>query len=158
MDRRAGGGPTQATLAIELYAVAAKLRALDRSDVSVPRLRVRTRAGRWAVIYAAWLATERDRTVAVIIEEAGESEIAALTNLAAVAHREIEAGAGGFTGSAPVSSSPPARRTITRARIAPSTSHGSSLPSDFRTSLCSGPAVTTVSSGANSCLPPSRSR
>jgi hypothetical protein len=118
----------------------------------------RTRAGRWAVIYAAWLATERDRTVAVIIEEAGESEIAALTNLAAVAHREIEAGAGGFTGSAPVSSSPPARRTITRARIAPSTSHGSSLPSDFRTSLCSGPAVTTVSSGANSCLPPSRSR
>ena len=66
------GGP----LPIEVYAVAAKLRALDRSQPSLPRLRVRTRAGRFALVHASWLSQQDAGTIAVIIEEAHPLEIA----------------------------------------------------------------------------------
>ena len=50
-------------LPIELYAVVAELRGATDPSTPPPRLRVRTRAGRWVVIHASWLgsASARDR-------------------------------------------------------------------------------------------------
>ena len=51
---------------------------------AVPRLRVRTRAGRWAVMHASWLdgaATDEDQ-IAVIIEPATPTEVAEVIMLA----------------------------------------------------------------------------
>lgn len=51
---------------------------------AVPRLRVRTRAGRWAVMHASWLngaTTDEDR-IAVIIEPATPTEVAEVIMLA----------------------------------------------------------------------------
>ncbi|HEY8768433.1 MAG TPA: helix-turn-helix transcriptional regulator, partial [Dehalococcoidia bacterium] len=55
---------------------AATLRASGDAGSSHPRLRVRTRAGRWAVLHASWLGAEP--TVAVIIEQAAPLEVAPL--------------------------------------------------------------------------------
>ena len=44
--------------------------------MSQPRLCVRTRTGRWAVLHASWLGVERQTTVAVIIEQAAPLEVA----------------------------------------------------------------------------------
>jgi DNA-binding CsgD family transcriptional regulator len=65
-------------LPIEVYAVAAELRRAGDSLASPPRLRVRTRAGRWVVIHASWLGLQARETVAVIIESAAAVEIAPL--------------------------------------------------------------------------------
>jgi DNA-binding CsgD family transcriptional regulator len=65
-------------LPIEVYAVAAELRAASGSNQPPPRLRVRTRAGRWVVIHASWLGLEERMTAAVIIEPAPAAEIAPL--------------------------------------------------------------------------------
>jgi DNA-binding CsgD family transcriptional regulator len=63
-----------AALPLELLAVVARLRA-SRADLwSQPRLCVRTRAGRWAVLHASWLGAAP--TVAVIIEQAAPLEVA----------------------------------------------------------------------------------
>jgi DNA-binding CsgD family transcriptional regulator len=55
---------------------------LDRSDpgTAVPRLRVRTRAGRWVVLHASWLelAQGEPARIAVIIETAMPAEVAAV--------------------------------------------------------------------------------
>jgi len=61
-------------LPLELLAVAATLRASANTASVHPRLRVRTRAGRWAVLHASWLGAKP--TVAVIIEQAAPVEIA----------------------------------------------------------------------------------
>lgn len=72
-------GPIEGgALPLELLAVAARLRAAAATTVRSPRLRVRTRAGRWAVLHASWLGAERPRTIAVIIEQAGPAEVAPL--------------------------------------------------------------------------------
>jgi DNA-binding CsgD family transcriptional regulator len=65
-------------LPIEIYAVAAELRRASDSLAPPPRLRVRTRAGRWVVIHASWLGLQGRETVAVIIESAAAVEIAPL--------------------------------------------------------------------------------
>jgi DNA-binding CsgD family transcriptional regulator len=65
-------------LPIEVYAVAAELRRAADSMAQPPRLRVRTRSGRWVVIHASWLGLQARETVAVIIEPAAAVEIAPL--------------------------------------------------------------------------------
>ncbi len=55
------GGGKRYPLPIEVFAVAAKLRALDDTDGFIPRLRVRRRAGRWALLRAACEARQDDR-------------------------------------------------------------------------------------------------
>ncbi len=65
-------------LPIEVYAIAAELRRGVDSAALPPRLRVRTRAGRWVVIHASWLGLRARETVAVIIEPAAAVEIAPL--------------------------------------------------------------------------------
>jgi DNA-binding CsgD family transcriptional regulator len=47
-------------------------------DATVPRLRVRTRAGRWVVLHASWLDLARGEPgqIAVIIEPAAAAEVA----------------------------------------------------------------------------------
>jgi DNA-binding CsgD family transcriptional regulator len=65
-------------LPIEIYAVAAELRRSADSLAPPPRLRVRTRAGRWVVIHASWLGLQARETVAVIIEPAAALEVAPL--------------------------------------------------------------------------------
>jgi DNA-binding CsgD family transcriptional regulator len=57
-----------------ISALAAQLLA-DQSD-TVPRLRVRTRSGRWAVMHASRLAGSEPDTIAVIIEEPKPTELA----------------------------------------------------------------------------------
>jgi DNA-binding CsgD family transcriptional regulator len=55
--------------------------AADRAaDPAVPRLRVRTRAGRWVVLHASWLrlAPGEPARIAVIIEAAAPAEVAAV--------------------------------------------------------------------------------
>jgi DNA-binding CsgD family transcriptional regulator len=65
-------------LPIELYGVVAELRAVVDSTAAPPRLRVRTRAGRWVVIHGSWLGLQARETAAVIIEPAPAGEIAPL--------------------------------------------------------------------------------
>jgi DNA-binding CsgD family transcriptional regulator len=61
--------------ALEVLAVAARLRQVDATTARSPRLRARTLAGRWAVLHASWLGTPPSRAVAVIIEEAAPADV-----------------------------------------------------------------------------------
>jgi DNA-binding CsgD family transcriptional regulator len=63
-------------LPIEISALATTLRRVAATGQPLPRLRVLTRSGRWAVLHASWMGTGDDATVAVIIEEAAASDIA----------------------------------------------------------------------------------
>ena len=67
---------------IELQAVAARLRSTATNEAAAPRLRVRTRAGRWAVLHAAWMNVSGEDAIAVIIEEPRPTEVAAVIMLA----------------------------------------------------------------------------
>jgi DNA-binding CsgD family transcriptional regulator len=69
-------------LPTELLAVAARVVAVAAPGSAVPRLRVRTRAGRWAVLHASQLPTGSRETVAVIIESAAPAEVAPIIMLA----------------------------------------------------------------------------
>jgi DNA-binding CsgD family transcriptional regulator len=60
---------------IEVHALAARLRALDPS-ASAPQLRVRTHAGRWAILHASWMPSQARDAVAVIIQEATADQTA----------------------------------------------------------------------------------
>jgi DNA-binding CsgD family transcriptional regulator len=60
---------------VEVHALTAKLRALDPS-VGVPQVRVRTRAGRWAILQASWMPNQGHDTVAVIIQQAAADQVA----------------------------------------------------------------------------------
>ncbi len=71
--------PAAATdLPIEVHAVGAQLRRLEPADPGVPRLRVLTRAGRWATLCATWLPANGADSIAVIIEPATPAEVAPL--------------------------------------------------------------------------------
>jgi DNA-binding CsgD family transcriptional regulator len=69
----------------EVSTAAAQLRRANAADpmaptLTVPRLRVRTRAGRWVVLHASWLhlAQGEPARIAVIIEAAAPAEVAAV--------------------------------------------------------------------------------
>jgi len=67
---------------IEVQAVAARLRSIATNDAATPRLRVRTRAGRWALLHASWMHVSGEDAIAVIIEEAKPTEVASVIMLA----------------------------------------------------------------------------
>ncbi len=71
-----GGRPDGSDLPIEISALATRLRQLDAAQPALPRLRVRTRSGRWAVLHASWMASQEGQTVAVIVEEAAPADVA----------------------------------------------------------------------------------
>jgi DNA-binding CsgD family transcriptional regulator len=75
------GGP-DAPLPTEVLAVAARVRGRADPDAVVPRLRLRTRAGRWAVLHASRLPTQHGDSVAVIIDHASAAEVAPIIMLA----------------------------------------------------------------------------
>jgi DNA-binding CsgD family transcriptional regulator len=75
--------PTSLELPDAVYAVAARLLALERGGHTppdlMPRIRLRTASGRWLVLHASRLrATGAEGQMAVIFEEARTSEIAPL--------------------------------------------------------------------------------
>jgi len=57
------GGP-DAPMPTEILAVAAQLRGRTDPDAGIPRLRVRTRVGRWVVLHASRLPTRNGEAVA----------------------------------------------------------------------------------------------
>jgi DNA-binding CsgD family transcriptional regulator len=63
---------------IEVQALAASVSSAD----AMPRLRVRTRAGRWAVLHASPLTTPESDAIAIIIEEPSRAELAAVLMMA----------------------------------------------------------------------------
>jgi len=67
---------------IEVQAVAASLGSMATDDAATPSLRVRTRAGRWAVLHAAWMHVSGEDAIAVIIEKAVPMEVASMIMLA----------------------------------------------------------------------------
>jgi DNA-binding CsgD family transcriptional regulator len=75
------GGP-DAPLPLEVLAVAARLRGRTDPDAPIPRLRIRTKAGRWAVLHASRLPTQHGDSIAVIIDSASAAEIAPIIMLA----------------------------------------------------------------------------
>ncbi len=71
-----GGRADGSDLPIEISALATRLRYLDTSATAMPRLRVRARTGRWAVLHASWMNSLGDKAIAVIVEEAAPAEVA----------------------------------------------------------------------------------
>jgi DNA-binding CsgD family transcriptional regulator len=74
--------PGRDGLPIEVHALAARLQRSDVTEAGLPRLRVRTRAGRWAVLHASRLPAEGTQAVAVIIEEQSPAELAPVLMMA----------------------------------------------------------------------------
>ena len=64
---------------VEIRALAARL---ERSSVALPRLRVQTPAGRWAVLHASRLPAAEADAVAVIVAEASAADLAPVLMLA----------------------------------------------------------------------------
>ena len=75
-------GDADAQIPTELLAVAARLRGRDDPNAGIPRLRIRTRNGRWAVLHASRLPTRDGDAIAVIIDNAGAAEVAPIIMLA----------------------------------------------------------------------------
>jgi hypothetical protein len=73
-----GGQPDGSDLPIEISALATRLRHFKDLEPALPRLRVRTSSGRWAVLHASWLTAHAADTIAVIVEEAAPAEVAPL--------------------------------------------------------------------------------
>ncbi len=71
-----GGRADGSELPVEISALAVMLRGLPAVEAAMPRLQVRTRSGRWAVLHASWLSSEADKTVTVILQDAAPAEIA----------------------------------------------------------------------------------
>jgi DNA-binding CsgD family transcriptional regulator len=74
----AGSGVADPDVPIEVRAVAARLRGFDPERDTEPRLRIQTRAGRWAVLHASWMTVGGDEAIAIIIEQAASVEVAAV--------------------------------------------------------------------------------
>jgi DNA-binding CsgD family transcriptional regulator len=69
-------------LPLELQALAATLQRHDAERAELPRLHVRTRTGRWAVLHAARLPAEGAESIAVIIDEPSPGELAPILMVA----------------------------------------------------------------------------
>jgi DNA-binding CsgD family transcriptional regulator len=69
-------------LPLELRALAATLLRHDAGRVELPRLRVRTKTGRWAVLHASRLPAQGAETIAVIIDEPSPGELAPILMVA----------------------------------------------------------------------------
>ncbi|MBV9337838.1 MAG: helix-turn-helix transcriptional regulator [Solirubrobacterales bacterium] len=61
---------------IPVLTLAARLQGADASSGELPKLRVQTRAGRWAVLHASRMTTSGTDAVAVIIDEPSPAELA----------------------------------------------------------------------------------
>jgi DNA-binding CsgD family transcriptional regulator len=75
-------GPKRSALPVEIQVLAARLRSPDVSPDGLPRLRVRTRASRWAVLHASRMTTAETDAIAVIIEEPSPAELAPILMMA----------------------------------------------------------------------------
>lgn len=71
-----GGRADGSDLPIEIAALATRLRYLNASAPGMPRLRVRARSGRWAVLHASWTNIGADKAITVILEDAAPAEVA----------------------------------------------------------------------------------
>lgn len=71
-----GGRADGSDLPVEISTLAIRLRHLAASQPELPRLQVRLRNGRWAVLHASWMNTHPDNAIAVIIEAAAAAEVA----------------------------------------------------------------------------------
>jgi DNA-binding CsgD family transcriptional regulator len=71
-----GGRADGSELPVEVSALAVMLRTMPAFGAAMPRLQVRTRSGRWAVLHASWLSSDADQTVTVIFQEAAPAEVA----------------------------------------------------------------------------------
>jgi DNA-binding CsgD family transcriptional regulator len=67
---------------IAVLTLTARLQTVDASQGGLPRLRARTRTGRWAVLHASRIATPGTDAVAVIIEEPSPAELAPVLAMA----------------------------------------------------------------------------
>ena len=77
-----GVGADGADLPVEISTLALRLRHLRGDEPTLPRLRVRTRSGRWAVLHASWMSADPTGLLAVIIDTADPADIASLIMLA----------------------------------------------------------------------------
>jgi DNA-binding CsgD family transcriptional regulator len=82
LEELAHPDPSRSGVPMEVQALAARFRDPDPVPEELPRLRVRTRAGRWAVLHASRLATHETDAVAVIIEEPSPAELAPVLMIA----------------------------------------------------------------------------
>jgi DNA-binding CsgD family transcriptional regulator len=71
-----GGHADGSDLPIEISVAAVRLRHLPITEPAMPRLHVRTRSGRWAVLHASWLTAPAGEMIAVIVQEAAPVEVA----------------------------------------------------------------------------------
>jgi DNA-binding CsgD family transcriptional regulator len=74
--------PERSGLPAQVHALATALQRPDATEPELPRLRMRTRAGRWAVLHASRLPTHGANAIAVIIEEPSPAELAPVLMLA----------------------------------------------------------------------------
>jgi DNA-binding CsgD family transcriptional regulator len=76
LEELAHPDPSRSGVPMEVQALAARFRGPDLTPTELPRLSVRTRAGRWAVLHASRMATPENDAIAVIIEEPSPAELA----------------------------------------------------------------------------------
>jgi len=81
LDELGHARPERDSLPMEFLALAATLRRPDTTEAALPRLRIRTRTGRWAALHASRL-TEGTPAIAVIIEEPSPAELAPVLMMA----------------------------------------------------------------------------
>ncbi len=73
-----GGHADGSDLPIEISALAVRLRHLPPADPAMPRLKVRTTSGRWAILHASWLTAPAEKLITVIVQDAAPAEVAPL--------------------------------------------------------------------------------
>jgi hypothetical protein len=73
-----GGQGDGSDLQIEISALAVRLRHLPPTQPAMPRLQVRTRNDRWAVLHASWMNAPAEKLITVIAQEAAPAEVTPL--------------------------------------------------------------------------------
>jgi DNA-binding CsgD family transcriptional regulator len=82
LEELAHSDPSRSGVPTEVQALAARFRDPGVTPNELPRLRVRTRAGRWAILHASRMAPPATDAIAVIIEEASTAELAPVLMMA----------------------------------------------------------------------------